>query len=204
MTLSNSQHLLLSSGASQYRGGNGPLHVSRGSSSHPLHQAFLAAGVEAGYPFTEDMNGYQQEGVGRLDCTIHNGKRYSTARAYLKPALQRENLTIETRALVNRVLFENKKAVGIEYRIGNATKCVRASEEVIICGGVINSPQLLMLSGVGDAHELNRLDIPTVANLPGVGKNLQDHLQVYIQYVSIFCKVANNSHRRIDASVEMS
>ena len=193
MTLSGPKRCFLSSGASQYRGGDGPLRVSRGSSSHPLHQAFLAAGVEAGYPFTEDINGYQQEGVGRLDCTVHNGKRWSTASAYLKPVLQRENLNIETKAMVNRVLFKNKKAVGVEYRIGDATKCVRASKEVIICGGVINTPQLLMLSGVGDAHELKRLDIPTVADLPGVGKNLQDHVQVYIRYVSIFSNLANNS-----------
>ena len=185
MTLSDGSKFSFSSGASQYRGGTGPLHVSRAPASHPLHQAFMAAGVEAGYPFTEDMNGYQQEGVGRYDRTILDGKRCSAAKAYLKPALQRNNLNIETKAMVGRVLFENNKAVGVEYRIGNTTKCVRASKEVILCGGVINSPQLLMLSGVGDAVELKVLGIPTVAHLPGMGGNLQDHVQVYVQYVSI-------------------
>lgn len=159
--------------------------MSRGTSSHPLHQAFITAGIEAGYPFTEDVNGYQQEGVGQLDCTIHEGKRCSTATAYLKPVLQRNNLKIETGAMASRVLFENNKAVGVEYRVGNITKRARASKEVVLCGGVVNTPQLLMLSGIGDADDLKMLDIPVVANLPGVGKNLQDHVQVYIQYVSL-------------------
>ncbi|XP_078345926.1 choline dehydrogenase, mitochondrial-like [Oculina patagonica] len=170
------------SGANQYRGGSGPLRVSRGTCSHPLHQTFLDAGVEAGFPFTEDFNGYQQEGIGRLDRTIHDGKRWSAATAYLKPALQRKNLVTETRALANRILFENDKATGVEYRVGNSAKCARASREVIVCGGVFNSPQLLMLSGLGDEEELKALGIPVVANLPGVGKNLQDHVQVHVQY----------------------
>lgn len=177
---------ILCLGASQYRGGSGPLRVSRGTCSNPLHQVFLAAGTEAGYPFTDDINGYQQEGVGRLDRTVHDGRRWSTATAYLKPALQRSNLITETRALANTVLFDKDKAIGVEYRAGNSTKRARASREVIICGGVFNSPQLLMLSGIGDEDELKALRIPVVANSPGVGKNLQDHVQVYVQYVSTF------------------
>ncbi|XP_078345902.1 choline dehydrogenase, mitochondrial-like isoform X2 [Oculina patagonica] len=169
-------------GANQYRGGSGPLRVSRGTSSNPLHQTFLDAGIEAGYPSTEDFNGYQQEGIGRLDRTVHDGKRWSAATAFLKPALHRKNLFIETRALANRVLFENDKATGVEYCVGNSTTSARASREVIVCGGVFNSPQLLMLSGIGDEEELKALGIPVVANLPGVGKNLQDHVQVYVQY----------------------
>lgn len=172
-------------GANQYRGGSGPLRVSRGTCSHPLHQTFLEAGVEAGYPFTEDINGYQQEGIGRLDQTIHEGRRWSAATAYLKPALHRKNLVTQTGALANRLLFENNQAIGVEYRVGNSTRCARASREVIVCGGVFNSPQLLMLSGIGDEDELKALGIPVVANLPGVGKNLQDHVQMYVQYVSI-------------------
>ena len=173
-------------GATQYRGGSGPLRVSRGSSSNTLHQVFLAAGAEAGYPFTDDFNGYQQEGVGRLDRTVHDGKRWSTATAYLKAALERSNLVMETRALVNRVLFDKDKAIGVEYRAGNSMTRARASREVIICGGVFNSPQLLILSGIGYEDDLKALGIPVVANLPGVGQNLQDHMQVYVQFVSTF------------------
>ena len=159
--------------------------MSRGTCSHPLHQAFITAGVQAGYPFTEDTSGYQQEGIGRLNRTIHGGKRCSAATAYLDPVLQRNNLLMETRAMANKILFEKNKAVGIEYRVGNTTKCAQASKEVILCGGVINSPHLLMLSGIGDSDELKMLGIPMMVNLPGVGRNLQDHVQVYIQFVSV-------------------
>ena len=179
-------------GACEYRGGSGPLRVSRGTSSNTLHQVFLAAGAEAGYPFTDDFNGYQQEGVGRLDRTVHDGKRWSTATAHLKPALERSNLVMETRALVNRVLFDKDKAIGVEYRAGSSTKRAHASREVIISGGVFNSPQLLMLSGIGSEDDLKALGIPVVADLPGVGQNLQDHVQVYVQFVSTF--VSDLSH----------
>ena len=162
------------------------MRVSRGTCSNTLHEVFLTAGTEAGYPFTDDINGYQQEGFGRLDRTVHGGKRWSTATAYLKPALERSNLVTETRALANRVLFDKDKAIGVEYHAGHSTKRARASREVIVCGGVFNSPQLLMLSGMGDEDELKALGIPVVANLPGVGKNLQDHVQVYVQFVSTF------------------
>jgi choline dehydrogenase len=168
-------------GADAYRGGEGPLHVSTGSNPNKLFDAFIQAGVDAGYPFTEDMNGFQQEGFGRMDMTIHNGKRWSTASAYLRPALNRPNLRVETGALTSRILFEGTRAVGIEYSQYGKLHQVRAEREVILCGGAINSPQLLMLSGIGQADELRALDIPVVADLPGVGQNLQDHLELYVQ-----------------------
>ncbi|XP_068607537.1 choline dehydrogenase, mitochondrial [Brachionichthys hirsutus] len=168
-------------GESRYRGGSGPLHVSRGKTSHPLHQAFIEAGQQAGYPVTEDMNGYQQEGLGWMDMTIHKGKRWSTASAYLRPILGRPNLKTEVRCLATKILFDGKRAVGVEYTQGGQQKRVFADKEVILSGGAINSPQLLMLSGVGNADDLKQLDIPVVQHLPGVGCNLQDHLELYVQ-----------------------
>ncbi|XP_060080282.1 uncharacterized protein LOC132559680 [Ylistrum balloti] len=168
-------------GENDYRGGDGPLHVSRGKSNNPLHQAFIEAGQQAGFPFTEDMNGYQQEGVGPMDMTIHKGRRWSAAMAYLRPALKRDNVTVESNALSTRIVFENKRAVGVEYEQKGVKKVIRAEKEVILSGGSINSPQLLMLSGVGNADELKSLDIPVVQHLPGVGENLQDHLDVCVQ-----------------------
>ncbi|KAL2803681.1 choline dehydrogenase, mitochondrial [Daubentonia madagascariensis] len=168
-------------GASRYRGGEGPLRVSRGKTNHPLHQAFLEAAQQAGYPLTEDMNGFQQEGFGWMDMTIHEGKRWSTACAYLHPALSRTNLRAEARTLVSRVLFEGTRAVGVEYVKNGQSHRAYAGKEVILSGGAINSPQLLMLSGVGNADDLKKLGIPVVCHLPGVGQNLQDHLEIYIQ-----------------------
>ncbi|XP_060080269.1 uncharacterized protein LOC132559670 [Ylistrum balloti] len=168
-------------GENDYRGGDGPLHVSRGKTNNPLHQAFIEAGQQAGFPFTDDMNGYQQEGVGLMDMTIHKGRRWSAAMAYLRPALKRDNVTVESNALSTRIVFENKRAVGVEYEQKGVKKIIRAEKEVILSGGSINSPQLLMLSGIGNADELKALDIPVVQHLPGVGENLQDHLEVYVQ-----------------------
>ncbi|KAK6178585.1 hypothetical protein SNE40_013340 [Patella caerulea] len=168
-------------GEDDYRGGDGPLHVSRGKTDHPLHHAFIEAGKQAGYPFTDDMNGYQQEGVGWMDMTVHGGKRWSAAAGYLKPVLYRPNLETKTKALTTRIIFDKNKAIGLEYEHGGITKQVYARKEVILSGGSINSPQLLMLSGIGNADELKNLDIPVVAHLPGVGENLQDHLEVYVQ-----------------------
>uniref|UniRef100_A0A5F4WF23 Choline dehydrogenase n=1 Tax=Callithrix jacchus TaxID=9483 RepID=A0A5F4WF23_CALJA len=168
-------------GANLYRGADGPLRVSRGKTNHPLHRAFLEATQQAGYPLTEDMNGFQQEGFGWMDMTIHEGKRWSTACAYLHPALSRTNLKAEAQTLVSRVLFEGTRAVGVDY-VKNGQSCrAYASKEVILSGGAINSPQLLMLSGVGNADDLKKLGIPVVCHLPGVGQNLQDHLEIYIQ-----------------------
>ncbi|TRY81840.1 hypothetical protein DNTS_011406 [Danionella cerebrum] len=156
-------------GPDRYRGGDGPLCVSRGRTNHPLHRAFIQAGQEAGYPFTEDMNGFQQEGVGWMDMTIHKGKRWSTASAYLRPALSRSNLTAEVRCMVTRLLFDGTRARGVEYRQNGQIRQVFADKEVILSGGAINSPQLLMLSGVGNADDLRKLNIPVVQHLPGYG-----------------------------------
>ncbi|XP_036593649.1 choline dehydrogenase, mitochondrial isoform X1 [Trichosurus vulpecula] len=168
-------------GPNQYRGGEGPLYVSRGKSNHPLHHAFLEAAQQAGYPFTEDMNGFQQEGFGWMDMTIYKGLRWSTASAYLRPALTRPNLTAESGTFVTRILFDRTRAIGVEYIQSGQKKKVYASKEVILSGGAINSPQLLMLSGIGNADDLKKHGIPVVCNLPGVGQNLQDHLEMYIQ-----------------------
>jgi choline dehydrogenase len=164
-------------GADEWRGGNGPLVLERGPASTPLFDAFFAAVQEAGYGLTDDVNGYRQEGFARFDRTIHRGRRLSAARAYLHPALGRPNLEVRTRTFVERVVFEGTRAVGVAA--GRET--IRAGE-VIVCGGAINSPQLLQLSGVGNAAELAALGIPVVHDLAGVGENLQDHLEVYVQH----------------------
>jgi len=166
-------------GADEWRGGDGPLLLERGPAEGPLFDAFFAAAQEAGYPLTDDVNGYRQEGFARFDRTISHGRRWSAARAYLRPALSRPNLEVRTRAFVERIVFEGTRAVGV--RVGGET--IRAGE-VILCGGAINSPQLLQLSGVGQIYELSRLDISAVHELPAVGENLQDHLEVYVQYAS--------------------
>jgi choline dehydrogenase len=169
-------------GANDYRGGDGPLNVSRQMTPNPLFDAFIEAGQQAGYPFTEDMNGYQQEGVGWMDMTIHRGRRWSAATAYLKPVRARPNLQVETAALTTRVNFDGGRATGVDYVQGGKTFNVRARREVILSGGAINSPQLLMLSGVGPADHLAGHGIDVVADLPGVGQNLQDHLELYVQH----------------------
>jgi choline dehydrogenase len=172
-------------GGDDYRGGDGPLHVSRGNQKDQiLFKKFIDAGVQAGYPFTDDMNGYQQEGFGWMDMTVHKGFRWSTASAYLRPAMKRPNLTVATDTFVNKVVFEGKKAVGVETESKNkTTKVVRAAKEVILSGGAINSPQLLMLSGIGDANHLKEVGVPVVQHLPAVGQNMEDHLDLYIQYM---------------------
>ncbi|MEE9300869.1 MAG: choline dehydrogenase [Alphaproteobacteria bacterium] len=169
-------------GGDDYRGNDGPLLVDTAQCRNPLNQVFIEAGQQAGYPYTDDTNGYQQEGFGPYDMTVADGIRASTARCYLRPVLDRPNLTVETKALSQRVLFEGKRAVGIEYERGGRIKKVYVEREVLVSGGPINSPQLLFLSGVGHGDELTSLDIPVVEHLPGVGKNLHDHLEVYAQY----------------------
>lgn len=169
-------------GPDDYRGGNGPLNVSAGACENPLFQAWIEAGRQAGYPVTTDPNGQQQEGFGHMDMTVHNGRRWSAMVAYLKPAMERPNLTVWTRALTTRLLIENNRAVGVELAKGRERVEVRAEREVILSGGAINSPQVLLLSGVGPADELAALGIPVRQDLPGVGKNLQDHLEVYVQH----------------------
>ncbi|MGV9351153.1 choline dehydrogenase [Streptomyces spiralis] len=166
----------------EFRGHDGPLVLERGPATNPLFTAFLEAVQQAGQARTDDVNGYRQEGFAPFDRNVHRGRRLSASKAYLKPAMKRPNLTVRTRAFVTRVLFEGKRAVGVEYRRGRgAPQQIRAGE-VILCGGAINSPQLLQLSGVGDADELRALGIDVVHGLPGVGENLQDHLEVYVQY----------------------
>ncbi|NWQ68356.1 CHDH protein, partial [Neopipo cinnamomea] len=155
-------------GPNQYRGGTGPLHVSRGKTNHPLHQAFLEATQQAGYPFTDDMNGYQQEGFGWMDMTVHQGQRWSTASAYLRPAISRPNLSVAEKTLVTKILFQGTKCIGVEYVKNGQTIKVFANKEVILSGGAINSPQLLMLSGIGNADDLKKLGIPVVCHLPDV------------------------------------
>ena len=171
-------------GADDYRGAEGKLATRRGLLTNPLHAAWLAAGIEAGYPQTSDMNGFQQEGFGYMDMTVSNGRRCSAANAYLRPAMRRRNLEVRTHALVSRLLFEGRRAVGVRYRHGDMRHDVLARREVIVCAGAINSPQLLKLSGVGPAEELAELGIKVVHDLAGVGENLQDHLEFYFQIAS--------------------
>lgn len=169
-------------GGDEYRGADGPLILERGAAINPLFQAFFAAVQQAGYPLTKDVNGYQQEGFAAFDRNVYRGRRLSAARAYLHPVMHRPNLQVMTRVLVTRILFEGQRAVGIEVRLGRGRIQKLYGGQIICCGGAINSPQLLQLSGVGNAAELEALDIPVVHDLPGVGENLQDHLEVYVQY----------------------
>jgi choline dehydrogenase len=165
----------------RFRGHGGPLTLERGPASNPLFEAFFDATVEAGYPRTEDVNGFRQEGFAQFDRNIKRGRRWSAARAYLHPVLDRPNLDVLTRAMVNRVIFDGQRATGVEYRHRRSTRVANGAT-VVLCGGAINTPQLLQLSGVGNAAELSALGIDVRADLPGVGENLQDHLEVYIQY----------------------
>ena len=170
-------------GGDPYHGEDGPLRVATpNGESGPLAQAFIAAGQEAGYPYTPDCNGAQQEGFGPCDRTTHQGRRWSTARGYLDPARGRPNLTIVTGALVLEVLLEGRRAVGVAYGIGGRRETAHAEREVILCGGAINSPQLLQLSGIGPAELLHRLGIPVRHDLAGVGANLADHPDIVVQY----------------------
>ncbi|MEX0834251.1 MAG: choline dehydrogenase [Actinomycetota bacterium] len=166
----------------EFRGHAGPLVLERGPATSPLFGAFFEAVQQAGYPITEDVNGYQQEGFAAFDRNIHKGRRLSAARAYLHPVMERKNLEVETRAFVSRILFDGARAVGVEYeRRGGSAQAVEAGE-VVLCGGAINSPQVLQVSGVGNARELEGLGVEVVHDLPGVGEHLQDHLEVYVQY----------------------
>ena len=169
-------------GANAYHGSGGPLHVTTGAMRNPLYRAFVDAGVAAGYPETADMNGYQQEGFGPMFMTTRDGIRWSTANAYLRPVMRRANLTIRTRALTETLTFDGDRASGVRYRYRGRVEHVQAEREVLLCAGAINSPQILMRSGVGPADSLRGHDIEVHHDLPGVGENLQDHLEVYVQY----------------------
>jgi choline dehydrogenase len=167
-------------GDPSWRGLNGPLHVTRGPMKNPLVRAFIEAGVQAGYPRTEDYNGRQQEGFGPFEATIWKGRRWSAANAYLKPALKRPNCDL-VRALARRVVIEEGRARGVEVARGGRIEVIRARREVILAASSINSPKLLMLSGIGPAAHLAEHGIEVIADRPGVGQNLQDHLELYVQ-----------------------
>ncbi len=169
-------------GADQFHGGDGPIHVSRPGVRHPLSKAFIAAGQAAGYPYNDDTNGAERQGFGPVDLTVGKGRRSSSAAAYLRPVRGRRNLTVVTDALTTRVLLENRRAVGVEYRRGGRTIQARTQGEVIVSSGSINSPQLLMLSGIGDGDHLRLHGIAVVADLKGVGRNLQDHLAGAVRF----------------------
>lgn len=173
-----------SKGADDYRGGQGPLGTCAGNDMklNPLYQAFIDAGEEAGYPTTDDYNGYQQEGFGPMHMTVRDGVRASTSNEYLRTAMKRSNLTLITGVLSRKVVMEGKRAIGIEYSKGSQIHTVHARKEVILAAGSVGSPQLLQLSGIGPQQVLQEAGVELVHDLPGVGENLQDHLEVYFQY----------------------
>ena len=170
------------SGDDTFRGNDGPLKVTRGRRDNPLTDAWIDAAQQAGFAESADFNGAEQEGPGLFDRTIYNGVRQSTATAYLGPALHRDNLNVIPNVQVTKIVTDKNQAVGVEYLIDGELRRVSAEQEVILCGGAINSPQLLMLSGIGAADSLSAYGITPLVNLPGVGQNLQDHLEVYVQY----------------------
>ena len=172
-------------GVDEYRGGDGPLVLERGPATNPLFGAFFEAVQQAGHELTSDVNGYRQEGFARFDRNIHNGRRLSAARAYLHPVMNRPNLDVQTRATVTRVVFDGLRATGVEYVRGHgrrATQHAVTAGEVILCGGAINSPQLLQVSGIGPVDVLHAAGVDVRHDLPGVGAHLQDHLEVYVQF----------------------
>ncbi len=168
-------------GEDGWRGTSGPMHMKRGSRLNPLYQAFIDAGKQAGYPVTEDYNGHQQEGFGPMEMTVHNGFRWSAANAYLRPARATKRVKLVTYAYAERIILEGRKAVGVSYRRGETLHEARANCEVVIAASSINSPKLLQHSGIGPAQVLKDAGIRVVHNLPGVGENLHDHLEVYFQ-----------------------
>lgn len=171
-------------GEDGWRGKDGPLHVRPGSQWNPLFQAFIEAGKQAGFETTDDYNGSKQEGFGRMEQTIHQGRRWSTANAYLRPALKRRNVSL-VNGLAQRVVIENQRAVGVELLLRNQIQVIKARREVIVAASSINSPKILMLSGIGPAGHLRENGIDIAADRPGVGANLQDHMELYIQQESV-------------------
>ncbi len=171
-------------GGDAWRGHDGPLVTSHGLKRTPLYEAFIEAGRQAGYAVSADLNGERQEGFGWFDMTVKDGVRWSTANAFLRPAMKRPNLTVVTHALATRIAFDGRRATGVHYRRAGVDALAKARREVILCAGAINSPQLLKLSGVGPAAELRALGIDVVADRAGVGENLQDHLEFYFQVAS--------------------
>ncbi len=183
-------------GADDFHGDGGPLYVGDAERTSPLFQVLLDAGKQAGYKLSPDFNGEQQEGFGFFQMTIKNGRRWNTSTAFLEPAAGRENLKVEVEALITRVIVEDGRAVGVEYKHAGQLRTVRARREVILSCGTIGTPQILLLSGIGDGEYLRRFGVPVVADLPGVGQNLQDHLDVNVQYkctqpVTAYAQVAS-------------
>src|SRR5690606_7224904 len=171
-------------GESGWRGTDGPLNVQRGPRRNPLYSAFVEAGRQAEFELTDDYNGSKQEGFGPMEQTIHKGRRWSTANAYLRPALKRQNVNLIS-GFARRVVIENQRATGVEIEVRGQIQVVKARREVIIAASTMNSPKLLMLSGVGPAAHLKEHGIEVVADRPGVGANLQDHMELYIQQESL-------------------
>jgi choline dehydrogenase len=168
-------------GGDEYHGDSGPLHVTRGRGENPLYQAFIDAAQEAGYPRTSDLNGYQQEGFGPMDRTTSNGERHSAAVGYLQPAMRRPNLTVLTRASVHKLIQDSRRVRGVEFAYKRRLCKALAGKDVILAGGPINNPKLLMLSGIGPVDHLEEIGIKPTHSLPGVGQNLQDHIEIYLQ-----------------------
>ena len=169
-------------GGDEFRGNNGPLILERGPATNPLFQAFFKAVQEAGYPLSDDVNGFRQEGFGPFDRNVHKGQRLSASYAYLHPIAHRDNLTVQTRAMITKICFDGTRATGVQYVDRRGQSHDVSGGETILCAGAFGSPQLLQLSGVGNAAELSQLGINVVADVPGVGENMQDHLEVYVQY----------------------
>ena len=194
-------------GADEFHGKGGPLSVSDLRTPHPLHDAFIAGAQEVGYPFNRDFNGAEQEGVGPLQLTVRGRRRCSAALGYLRPAMKRANLKVEIRALTHRVLLKDKRAVGVEYSQNGVTHQARARREVLLCGGSLNSPQILQLSGIGPGEVLQQAGVEVLHDLPGVGENLQDHIGARIIYrchpgVATFNEVYHSWFRRIQHGLQ--
>jgi choline dehydrogenase len=170
-----------SGGADQWRGGTGPIFVQKPAMRNPLYNAFVEAGKQAGYGAFDDYNGFRQEGFGPMQMTVKNGQRWSTSSAYLKPALKRGNVKLITRALARRIVFEGKRAVAVEIERGGQIERIAARRDVVLAAGAFGSPHLLKLSGIGPAQELEAFRIPLIADRPGVGENMQDHLEYWHQ-----------------------
>ncbi len=190
-------------GQEDWRGQDGPLHVTRGPRKNPLYHAFVEAGSQAGYPVTDDYNGQQQEGFGPMEQTVWRGRRWSAANAYLRPALKRKNVSL-LRCFARKVVIENGKATGVEIERGGKVSVIKARREVIVSASSINSPKLLMLSGIGPGQHLQDHAIPVIADRPGVGQNLQDHLELYyqqecLQPITLYSKLNLFSKARIGA-----
>ena len=179
-----------------YHNRDGELAVCLARGANPLFDAFIKAGKQAGYPQNDDFNGAEQEGFGRFDFTIKDGKRWSAASAFLRPALERPNLSVVTDALVSRILLGDGRATGVEYAVGSETQTARANREIILCAGTINSPQILMLSGIGRGEELRKHGLPVEVELPGVGENLQDHVDCVVAYA---CRQPVSLYRNLRA-----